>query len=75
LAKYTTISVPENVKKALEKAKGYREWGEYLMELYEERSILKSKRAFEEAAELLTSKDLKAMLTSSTQFREKFALR
>ena len=75
MAKYATISVPEKVKKVLQEAKGPREWGEFLMELYNDRSTLRSKRAFEEAANLLTSKDLTSMLTSSKEFREKFTLR
>jgi predicted CopG family antitoxin len=75
LAKYATISVPDKVKKVLQEAKGHREWGEFLMELYEERSTLRSKRAFEEAASLLTSEDLKSIVTSSKEFREKFTLR
>lgn len=45
------------------------------MELYDERALLKSKRAFQEAADLLTSNDLKSIQRSSKEFREKFALR
>ncbi len=75
LAKYATISVPEKVKKALQEAKGLREWGEFLMELYDERSTLKSRGAFEEAANLLTSDDLKSIVASSKEFREKFRFR
>jgi hypothetical protein len=43
--------------------------------LYSERATLRSKRAFKEAANLVTSKDLKAIQTSSTEFRKKFKLR
>jgi len=75
VARYATISVPEEVKKVLQEAKGPLEWGEFLMELYDERSTLRSKRAFEEAANLLTSEDLRSVLTSSKEFREKFTLR
>jgi len=75
LAKYATISVPRSVKKLLEGAKGTREWGEFLMELYNERTTLRSKRAFEEAVSLLTPEDLTSMLTCSKEFREKFALK
>jgi len=75
LARYATISVPDKVKKVLQEAKGHREWGEFLMELYDERSTLRSKRAFEEAASLLTSEDLKSIVTSSREFREKFKIR
>ncbi|HLC00837.1 MAG TPA: antitoxin VapB family protein [Candidatus Bathyarchaeia archaeon] len=72
MRKYATISVPVDVKKRLEKAKGDKEWGDFLLELYTERRLLKSKKAFEEAASLLTAEDLKSMTESSEEFREKF---
>ena len=72
MSKYATISVPVDVKKRLEKAKGDKEWGEFLLELYTERQLLKSKKAFEEVASLLTAEDLKSMAESSEEFREKF---
>lgn len=34
MRKYSTISVPVEVKKALEKAKGEDEWGKFLLTLY-----------------------------------------
>jgi len=67
-----TISVPVEVKERLEKAKGNKEWGEFLLELYTERRLLKSKKAFEELADLLTEEDIKGMIESSKEFREKF---
>ncbi len=72
MSKYVTISVPAEVKERLEKAKGNKEWGEFLLELYTERRLLKSKKAFEELASLLTDEDLKSMAESSEEFREKF---
>jgi hypothetical protein len=75
LAKYATISIPRNVKRLLEGAKGTRQWGEFLMELYNERTTLRSKRAFDETVNLLTSDDLTSILTSSKEFREKFSFR
>lgn len=72
MSKYATISVPVDVKERLEKAKGNKEWGEFLLELYTERRLLKSKKAFEELASLLTDEDLKSMVESSEEFREKF---
>ena len=74
MSKYATISVPADVKKRLEKAKGDKEWGEFLLELYTERRLLKSKKAFDEVACLLTEEDLKSMAESSLEFREKFTL-
>jgi predicted CopG family antitoxin len=73
MSKYATISVPIDVKKRLEKAKGEREWGEFLLELYTERRLLKSKRAFEELSNLLSDQDIDEMAKSSEEFREKFS--
>jgi len=75
LAKYATISVPVDVKRVLEEAKGRREWGDFLLDLYSEGKRLRSKRAFEELARALTEKDLDAIAESSREFRERFALR
>jgi len=73
MGKYATISVPVEVKECLEKAKGNKEWGEFLLELYTERRLLKGKKAFEELAKFLTEEDIKTMAESSEKFREKFA--
>jgi predicted CopG family antitoxin len=70
--KYVTISVPVEVKERLEKAKGNKEWGEFLLNLYTETRLLKSKIAFEELANILTEEDIKGMIESSEEFREKF---
>ena len=74
MSKYVTISVPADVKERLEKAKGGKEWGEFLLELYTERKLLKGKKAFEELVSLLNEEDLKSMTESSDEFREKFTL-
>jgi predicted CopG family antitoxin len=75
LTTYATISVPVEVKKRLEKAKGKKEWGEFLLELYSETRLFKSKKAFQELTEKLTSEDLEIIDASSKEFREKFAFR
>ena len=75
MGKYATISVPVEVKKVLEKAKGKDEWGKFLLNLYAEVKRLKSKKAFEELASTLTDEDLKAIVESSREFRERFAFR
>ena len=75
MGKYVTISVPADVKRLLEKVKGRDEWGKFLLNLYAEVKRLKSKRAFEELASTLTDEDLKAILESSKEFRERFAFR
>jgi hypothetical protein len=75
LTKYTTISVPADIKNLLEKAKGKEEWGEFILNLYTETQRLKSKKAFEELTEILTDEDLKIITESSKEFRERFAFR
>jgi len=75
LATYATISVPAEVKKLLERAKGDDEWGKFLLNLYLETKRLKDKKAFEELANMLNEEDLKALLESSKEFRERLALR
>ena len=75
MGKYVTISVPADVKKLLEKLKGRDEWGKFLLNLYTEVKRLKSKKAFEELASTLTDEDLKAILESSKEFRERFTFR
>jgi len=75
LKRYATISVPADVKNLLEKAKGRDEWGKFLLDLYAEVERLKRKEAFEELANTITDEDLKAILESSKEFRERFAFR
>ncbi len=75
MSKYATISVPVEVKASLEKAKGEREWGEFLLEMCTEGQRLKGKKAFEELKQLLSKEDLKAIRKSSKEFRENFKLR
>ena len=75
MRKYASISVPVEVKKRLEKAKGKKEWGEFLLELIPENKQLKSKRAFEELVQTITPDDTKSMTESSEEFRENFAFR
>lgn len=75
MARYATISVPAEVKKALEKAKGGEEWGEFLLKLYSEVKRLKSERAFKQLTNLLTDEDLKTIAESTEKFREGFALK
>jgi hypothetical protein len=73
--KYSTISVPEDIKQILEKEKGKEEWGEFILKLYTENKKLKSKKAFEKLTEILTDDDLKAISESSKDFRETFKFR
>ena len=73
--KYATISVPIEIKKRLEKAKGEKEWGEFLLEMCTEGQRQKGNKAFEELRQLLSKEDLKAIRESSKEFRENFKLR
>ena len=75
VGEYATISVPVEVKKVLEEAKGKDEWGRFLLSLYAEVKRLRSIKAFEELAETLTDEDLKAIAESSREFRERFSFR
>jgi uncharacterized protein CbrC (UPF0167 family) len=75
LSKYATISVPIEIKERLEKAKGEKEWGEFLLEMCTEVQTLKGKKAFEELRQLLSKDDLKTLRESSKEFRENFKLR
>ena len=73
--RYSTISVPEEVKAALEKRKGDKDWGQYLLELYDAAEKEKRRRAFEKMREMLTEEDYENMRRSSEEFRERLKLR
>lgn len=75
LGTYSTISVPVEVKRVLEQVKGEEEWGKFLLNLYVEAKRLRSQRAFEQLASTLAKEDFKAILESSSELRERFALR
>ena len=75
MSKYSTISVPEEVKKALEKAKGEREWGTYLLNLYNEANTARRVKAFEKLVEKFSNEDLESIIKSSKEFRESFKFR
>lgn len=73
--RYTTISIPVEVKRALEESKGDREWGDFLLNLLEEYKRYKRERAFDNLRKILSEKDLEEIERSSREFRERFALR
>ena len=70
LSNYSTISVPEEVKKILERAKGEKEWGTFLLEMYTEADLAKRTKAFKKLAEKLSYEDLESIVKSSREFRE-----
>jgi hypothetical protein len=75
LGSYATISIPVEVKKLLEEAKGNKTWGEFLLEMCTEWQQPKSENAFHELKRLLSKDDLKSIRESNKEFREQFALR
>ena len=74
MSNYSTISVPGDVKRTLEEAKGERDWGRFLLDLYAEAEAAKRGRAFRELTETLTDEDLESMGESSREFREKLKI-
>ena len=75
MSKYQTISVPKEVKTALEKAKGDKEWGEYLLNLYREAEEARRIVSAQKLRQILTDEDIEKMRRASREFRENFELR
>jgi len=75
LSNYSTISVPEEVKKVLERAKGEKEWGAFLLEIYTEADLAKRIKAFKRLVEKLSDRDLESIGKSSREFREGLKLK
>jgi len=75
MVRYVTISVPEDVKKILEKAKGREDWGSFLLRMYREYEKLKRMMAFRELKKILTDDDLRSIESSMKEFRRNFKLR
>ncbi len=75
MSNYSTISVPDEVKKILEQAKDGKDWGEYLLEIYKEATRARRLHAFERLVEKLSQEDLESIKESSKTFRESLELR
>ena len=75
LSRYATISVPIEVKRILERAKGDMEWGDFLLKLYLEVKRLKGEEAFRRLVEFLSDEDLEGIARSSREFREGFVFK
>jgi predicted CopG family antitoxin len=75
MSRYQTISVPENVKNALEDEKGEKEWGDFLIDILNEARDARRMRAAQRLRELLTDEDLEKMREASREFKESFELR
>lgn len=74
MVRLTTISVPEAVKSRLEKLKGNREWGEYLIWLVETVEEAKRQRSYKKLRDLLNDEDIENIRDSSKRFREEFII-
>ena len=74
MGKYSTISIQEEIKQKLEQNKGNKEWGEYLMELYQKAEEEKRRNALEKIRDILSEEDYENMKKSSEKFREGFRL-
>lgn len=75
MSRYSTISVPEEVKKALERAKGEKEWGAFLLDLYAEADIARRSSAFKKLVEKFSDEDLESIIKSSEELRESLKFR
>lgn len=75
MSRYSTISVPEEVKRTLERAKGEKGWGPFLLELYNEADEARRRGAFKRLAEKLSDEDLESVIRSSEEFRGSLKLR
>lgn len=75
MKRYSTISVSVDVKKALEQAKGEKEWGDFLLDLYTQATKARRIKAFEKLSEKLSDADLETISKSSREFREGLKLR
>ena len=70
---FSTISVPRDVKKLLEEAKEDKEWGPYLLELYNEAEKDRRRESFNKLTRLL-DEDLDSIEGSGREFREKLRI-
>jgi len=75
LGNYSTISVPEEVKRVLEQAKEGKDWGTYLLDLYREADQARRMKAFQQLTKYLTKEDIENIARSSEEFRESFKFR
>lgn len=74
MGRLITISIPEEVKSRLEKIKGDREWGDFLLCLMETAEEAKRQRSYKKLRELLTDEDIENIRDSSKRFRKEFII-
>ena len=75
MRKYVTISILREVKEILEREKKNRDWSEFLLELYREAKMARTRMAFEQLRRMLNDKELDEILAATGEFRERFDLR
>ena len=73
MSDFSTISVPRDIKRLLEEAKGDKEWGPYLLELYNEAEKDRRRESFNKLTRLL-DEDLDSIEGSGREFREKLRI-
>jgi len=72
MRRYSTISIPVEVKEILERAKGRTSWGDFLLKLYLDFKRLRGEMAFRRLVECLSDDDLEAIAYSHEEFRRRF---
>jgi len=75
IAKMTTISVREDVKKRLDRMRKGRDWSSFLLEIAEKAEKCERAKAMEKLREILSEEELDKMAEESRLFRKSFSLR
>jgi len=65
LRKYVTISILREVKEILEREKKNRDWSEFLLELYREAKMARTRMTFEQLRRMLNDKELDEILAAT----------
>ncbi len=74
----TTITIPSEIKKELEKLKGNKTWAEFLKELieiYKEYRKMKIREAIKRLKETFTKEELEELEKRVMEWRKNFKLR
>ena len=75
MARMTTISVREDVKKRLDRMRRGRDWSSFLLEIAEKAKKYERAKALEELREILSEEELERIAEESRLFRKSFSLR
>jgi len=74
MAKMTTISIREDVKKRLDRMRKGKDWNSFLLELAEKADRYEKAKAIEELREMLSDEELSRIAEESRAFRKSFSL-